>query len=133
MPRRSEPTPSTTCNCRRPTRSSTPPATTRRRGRPPAGGSANFNGSANAASVGASAFNYLQLPAANPFINPVSNNGVVGPFPEDMTRRNAFRGPGFWNMDMGLYKRIRVNEKYSVQLRLEAFNVFNHSNLFIAP
>jgi len=58
---------------------------------------------------------------------------VVGPFPEDMSRRNAFRGPGFWNMDMGLYKRIKFNEKYSMQLRLEAFNVFNHSNLFIAP
>jgi hypothetical protein len=99
----------------------------------PAGGSVNFNGAGDPASVGANAFNYLQLPAANPFVNPVSNNGVVGAFPGDMSRRNAFRGPGFWNMDMGLYKRIRVNEKYSVQLRLEAFNVFNHSNLFIAP
>ncbi|MDQ1610714.1 MAG: hypothetical protein QOG00_645 [Pyrinomonadaceae bacterium] len=101
--------------------------------RPAGGASVNFDGTGNPASVGANAFSYLQLPAANPFRNPISNTGVVGPFPEDMTKRNAFRGPGFWNMDMGLYKRIRFNEKYSVQLRLEAFNVFNHSNLFIAP
>ena len=99
----------------------------------PGGGSVNFNGSGNPASVGANAFNYVQLPAANSFVNPVSGNGVVGPFPEDMSKRNAFRGPGFWNMDMGLYKRIKFSEKYSMQLRLEAFNVFNHSNLFIAP
>jgi hypothetical protein len=99
----------------------------------PAGGSVEFNGSSNPASVGANAFNYVNLPAANPFVNPLSGNGVVGPFPADMTKRNAFRGPGYWNMDMGLYKRIRFSEKYSMQLRLEAFNVFNHSNLFISP
>lgn len=99
----------------------------------PSGSTVNFNGTGNPASVGANAFSYLQLPAANPFVNPVSGTGVVGPFPEDMSKRNAFRGPGFWNMDMGLYKRIRITEKYSVQLRLEAFNVFNHSNLFISP
>ncbi len=97
------------------------------------GGSVNFDGSGNPASVGANAFSYVQLPAANPFVNPVSGNGVVGPFPEDLSKRNAFRGPGFWNLDMGLYKRIRFNEKYSAQLRLETFNVFNHSNLFISP
>jgi hypothetical protein len=53
-----------------------------------------------------------------------------GPFPVDMTRRNAFRGPGFWNVDAGIYKRIRFSERYSLQLRGELFNVFNHANLF---
>ena len=65
------------------------------------------------------------------FTNPTAGNGAVGPFPAEMTRRNAFRGPGYWNMDAGLYKRIRFSEKYSLQLRLEAFNVFNHANLFV--
>ena len=53
-----------------------------------------------------------------------------GPFPAGMTKRNAFRGPGFWNVDAGIYKRIRFSERYSLQLRGELFNVFNHANLF---
>jgi carboxypeptidase family protein/TonB-dependent receptor-like protein len=93
----------------------------------------SVSGSSGLASVGANSFNYLQLPAANPYFNPVAGNGVVGPFPAEMSKRNAFRGPGYWNADLGLYKRVKLNEKYSMQLRLEAFNVFNHSNLFIVP
>lgn len=53
-----------------------------------------------------------------------------GPFPVDMTKRNQFRGPGFWNVDAGIYKRIRFSERYSLQLRGELFNLFNHANLF---
>jgi hypothetical protein len=94
-------------------------------------GAINSSGSGN--SVGANSFNYINLPAANPFINPIAGNGVVGPFPADMSKRNSFRGPGYWNMDLGLYKQIRLTERYSVQLRMEVFDVFNHSNLFIVP
>jgi hypothetical protein len=78
-------------------------------------------------------FDYINLPPGVVFVNPVAGNGANPPFPAQMTRRNAFRGPGFWNVDAGLYKRIRLSEKYSVQLRLEAFNLFNHANLFIDP
>jgi len=53
-----------------------------------------------------------------------------GPYPTNMTKRNAFRGPGFWNIDAGIYKRIRFSERYSLQLRAELFNLFNHANLF---
>ena len=90
-------------------------------------------GAGSLAEVGANSFNYINLPAANPFFNPIAGNGVVGPFPAEMSKRNAFRGPGFWNADLGLYKRVKFSERYSMQLRLEAFNVFNHSNLFIVP
>ena len=79
----------------------------------------------------ANSFDYLPLAPSVVFRNPLTNNGATGPFPAEMTRRNAFRGPGYWNMDAGLYKRVRFNEKYSLQLRFEAFNVFNHSNLFV--
>jgi hypothetical protein len=84
-------------------------------------------------SVGANSFSFLELPAANPFVNPISHNGVVGPVPAEMSKRNAFLGPGYWNADLGLYKRVKFTEKYSMQLRLEVFNVFNHANLFIVP
>jgi hypothetical protein len=61
----------------------------------------------------------------------VSGFTEVGPFPDGMTRRNAFRGPGFWNADLALFKNIRFTERMRLQLRAEAFNVFNHSNLYI--
>jgi hypothetical protein len=98
----------------------------------PAAG-ADLSGSDNPRPVGANAFAYIDVPAGVVFTNPVAGNGTLPPFPAEMTARNAFRGPGYWNFDAGLYKRIRFNEKYALQLRLEAFNVFNHSNLFIAP
>ncbi|HVF48495.1 MAG TPA: TonB-dependent receptor [Pyrinomonadaceae bacterium] len=101
-------------------------------------GQLSFSGSGNpqptldaAGNPVANSFNLINLPASNPFVNPIDGLGVNGPFPSDMTRRNAFRGPGFWNVDAGIYKRIRFTEKYSLQLRLEAFNVFNHANLFV--
>jgi hypothetical protein len=97
------------------------------------GGPLQFNGPGNpAATAGvANSFDYINLPTSVLFTNPLAGNGAVGPFPAEMTRRNAFRGPGYWNADMGLYKRVKFTEKYSLQLRLEAFNVFNHSNLFV--
>jgi hypothetical protein len=98
------------------------------------GGPLSFSGSDHPpATPGvANSFDYINLPPSVVFSNPhVDGNGTVGPFPAEMTRRNAFRGPGFWNMDAGLYKRIRFNERYSLQLRFEAFNVFNHANLHI--
>jgi hypothetical protein len=97
------------------------------------GGAVQFNGSGNpSATAGvANSFDYIQLPTSVIYTNALAGNGAVGPFPAEMTRRNAFRGPGYWNMDAGLYKRIKFNEKYSLQLRLESFNVFNHANLFI--
>ena len=45
-----------------------------------------------------------------------------------MTRRNVFRGPGFSNLDAGLYKNIKFTERVSLQLRFEAYNLFNHAN-----
>ena len=48
-----------------------------------------------------------------------------------MSKRNAFYGPGFWNVDTGIYKSIHFTERVSLQLRGELFNVFNHANMFI--
>jgi hypothetical protein len=51
------------------------------------------------------------------------------PFPSNMSKRDAFRAPGFWNIDGGLYKNFKLTERYTLQLRLEAYNVLNHANL----
>ncbi len=44
------------------------------------------------------------------------------------TRPGDARGPGFWRTDLGLFKNIKINERFSGQLRLETFNTFNHTN-----
>jgi len=41
---------------------------------------------------------------------------------------DAIRGPGRWNVDASLTRAVRLGMRRQVQLRLEAFNVFNHVN-----
>ena len=48
-----------------------------------------------------------------------------------MSKRDAFRAPGFWNLDLSLSKTTKLTERLALQLRLEAFNVFNHANLYV--
>jgi outer membrane receptor protein involved in Fe transport len=43
-------------------------------------------------------------------------------------RRNTFLGPGYWNADVSLFKNFRLSERFNLQFRVEAFNVFNHTN-----
>lgn len=42
--------------------------------------------------------------------------------------RNTVRGPGFWNFDFGVIKRVNFTETVNVQFRAEFFNLFNHPN-----
>jgi hypothetical protein len=59
------------------------------------------------------------------FRPPVGEN--IGNLP-----RNAFRGPGFWNVDFGLSRSFpipRLGEQGRLQFRAEFFNLFNHTNL----
>ena len=66
---------------------------------------------------------------AGGYVHPITGNSDFGPYPADMTERDAVRGPGYWNVDFGLSKRVRFGTR-AVQLRLEAYNLFNHANLF---
>jgi len=43
--------------------------------------------------------------------------------------RGAVRGPGFWNTDLSLGKNFRIVEKVQMQIRIDAFNAFNHTSL----
>ena len=40
--------------------------------------------------------------------------------------RNPVRGPGINNWDLSLYKDTTITERLKLQLRLDAFNAFNH-------
>ena len=84
---------------------------------------------------GGNFFSYIDLTGqpVGAFVNPVCNCSDFGPYPSNMTRRNQFRGPGLWNLDGGVYRTVKLNEKYSLQLRAELFNALNHANLYIVP
>ena len=42
--------------------------------------------------------------------------------------RNALRGPSVYNVDVSVFKSVPIGERFKVQLRVEAFNVFNIQN-----
>jgi outer membrane receptor protein involved in Fe transport len=67
---------------------------------------------------------------AGSYTNPITETSDYGPYPSTMTERNAFRGPGVWNLDLSLSKRFRFGDRYALQLRVEAYNVFNHANMY---
>jgi hypothetical protein len=63
--------------------------------------------------------------------NPKVGISDVGPFPNNITGRNAFRAPGSFNIDLGVYKNTRLTEKASLQLRLEMYNAINHASFHV--
>ena len=42
-----------------------------------------------------------------------------------LTRNSSISGPGFWNLDASLVKRLRFGQKVSTELRADAFNLTN--------
>jgi len=87
----------------------------------------------------ANEFNYMALGTPdstykNPNVDVTAKSpgaSDFGPFPSTMTGRDAFRAPGVWTMDFAIHKNFNINERFKLQLRGEAFNVFNHSNLYL--
>jgi outer membrane receptor protein involved in Fe transport len=65
------------------------------------------------------------------YVNPKTGDADFGPWPSNFTSRDFFRNPGVVTLDAGLYKSIKFTERMSLQLRLEAFNVMNHSNEYV--
>jgi hypothetical protein len=47
--------------------------------------------------------------------------------------RNKFRGPGYGDVDLSIFKNIPVKERFTIQLRAEMFNLFNRVNLASGP
>jgi hypothetical protein len=42
--------------------------------------------------------------------------------------RNTLRGPGFFNVDAGLFRTLSFTERFKLQFRFEAMNALNHPN-----
>ncbi len=58
----------------------------------------------------------------NPLLFSQPQDGSLG-----NTSRNQFRGPGINNWNIAIFKNIVFNESTRIQLRLETFNTFNHT------
>ena len=66
------------------------------------------------------------LPPAVSFSNPALAipgfpDGISdwGPYPANMTARNAFRGPGAWNLDTAVSKTLPIHERVNLVFRAE--------------
>ncbi|WP_342667474.1 TonB-dependent receptor domain-containing protein [Edaphobacter aggregans] len=63
------------------------------------------------------------------FFNTAAFSAPTGPQMYGGTeRRGAVLGPGLWRYDMAVSKDTRIFERLSMQFRVEAFNLFNHTN-----
>ena len=68
--------------------------------------------------------------AVNIYSNPTAALGAfTGPVGFQIGSRNNLRGPGFFNMDLGLAKTFPVyKDKVNLKFRVDAYNAFNHPN-----
>ena len=57
------------------------------------------------------------------FVNPVAGDRNI-----PTAQPGALRLPGFWRVDTGLFKNLKVSERVNAQLRLETYNTLNHTN-----
>ena len=64
-------------------------------------------------------------PAFNSSLFSLPEPGTLG-----TAARRFFSGPGMANFDMAVHKAIKLSEARSIELRFEAFNVFNHAQFF---
>ena len=64
-------------------------------------------------------------PAFNTSLFPEENLGQLG-----TAKRRVFYGPGINNFDMTLQKNVRLTESRYLELRVEAFNAFNHTQFY---
>ncbi len=95
-----------------------------------------FHGSVGAYQ-GGNSFNYLPIPADshNTFVNSQGYSDfpdTLGGYQNSGLSRNQWFGPGVVTFDMGVYKNFAFgsNDRYTVQLRGEFYNVLNHSNYY---
>jgi hypothetical protein len=54
--------------------------------------------------------------------------GTTGKEGFGTSARNQIRRPRVWNTDLSLFKQFRIKERFQPEFRVEAINVFNHTN-----
>jgi len=75
-----------------------------------------------------------ELPTCNVVTNAAGNQVSTGQnchWPANMTHRNQFRGPGWYNINFAVRKTFQITERYGLQFSTEAYNLLNHSNYYV--
>jgi hypothetical protein len=92
----------------------------------------NYHVSSNPTPIGPNDFLLMTLPApaSTAPLNPALGISDFGPYPAGMIGRNAFRGPGAWNLDSAVSKNFKLTERLGLTFRAEGFNIFNHHNMY---
>ncbi|MBV9759111.1 MAG: TonB-dependent receptor [Acidobacteriaceae bacterium] len=68
-------------------------------------------------------------PNANLWFNPAAFTEPEQPYRQGTAGRNSLRGPDLLVSNISIAKNLLLTERRSLELRAEAFNVFNHANL----
>jgi hypothetical protein len=95
-------------------------------------------------------FTYSTLPGSNTYVDPLVGSGELPTcdmttnaaghqvslgtnchYPSNMTRRNAFRQPGWYNVNFAIAKAFPITERFRLQFRSEFYNALNHSNYYV--
>ncbi|HSU32914.1 MAG TPA: carboxypeptidase regulatory-like domain-containing protein [Bryobacteraceae bacterium] len=77
-------------------------------------------------------FAYLPIPAPDSsYVNPLVGLSDFGPFPTGMIGRNSLTAPGAWTFNLEASKNFSITERVKLEIRGEAFDILNHSNLYI--
>jgi hypothetical protein len=71
---------------------------------------------------------YIQNPGV--FVNQGTTAGTTLGFGD--LGRNTIIGPGFSNLDFAIVRNIKIHEHYNLQIRGDAYDLFNHPN-FTSP
>ena len=95
-------------------------------------------------------FVYSNLPGSNTYTDPLVGSGELPTcdmvtnaaghlvstgqnchYPSNMTGRNTFRQPGWYNINFSIGKYFPINERFKLQYRAEFYNALNHSNYYV--
>lgn len=79
--------------------------------------------------IPATAANFPLAPVGPLFTGSGSSRTLVVPAGIGNLGRSTVRAPGDVDLDIGIARRFRIAERSAFQLRLEAFNSLNHTNL----
>lgn len=73
--------------------------------------------------------NVLSIPCTLHTVTPTSTPSCLpGTLTFGNMGRNSVYGPGFTNVDLGLAKNTKITERLNLQIRADAFDLFNHPN-----
>jgi len=54
-------------------------------------------------------------------------NRLYAPF-GNVARNSLINGPGYWNLDSSIFKKMKFTERFGGEIRADVFNILNHPN-----